>query len=67
MTEAALLRRIAILVAIIGGALLAIAGGLTLMNVRADWALALGALICIAAPTLAGVRLWAMFKEDKSR
>ena len=67
MTEAALLRRIAIVIAIIGAALLALAGGLTLMNVRADWALALGALICIAAPTLAGVRLWSMFKEDKTR
>lgn len=61
------LKRIAALIAIIAAASLAFAGGLTLMNVRADWALALGALICTAAPVLAGVQLWAMLKEDHYR
>ena len=57
------IKRVAIPVAIIVAAVLAFAGGLTLMNVRADWAVALGGLLCIAAPIVAGVRLWTMLKE----
>jgi len=64
MSEITLIKRIALMVAIIVGAILAFAGGLVLMNIRADWALALGALVCLAAPILAGVKLWSMMKED---
>ncbi len=66
MTESALIKRIAIYIAIIGGAALAFAGGLTLMNVRDDLALGAGALICVTAPVLAGVRLWGMSREHKT-
>lgn len=66
MRQITLLIRIATPLAIIAGAIVAFAGGLALMNTRADWALALGAVICIAAPVIAGVQLWTMM-EDKFR
>jgi hypothetical protein len=64
MNEITLIRRIAEPLAIAAAALVALAGGLTLMNVRADWALTFGALICLATPVLAGVRLWTLLRED---
>lgn len=67
MTETDLIKRIAIYIAIIGAAALAFAGGLTLMNVRDDLALGAGALICVAAPVLAGVRLWGLYREHTTR
>lgn len=67
MNEITLIRRIAEPAAIVVGALVALAGGLTLMNVRADWALAFGALICLSAPTLAGVRIYTMVREGVFR
>ena len=62
-----LLTRIALVIAITAGAILAFAGGLVLMNVRADWAVVLGALICVAAPVLALVHLWRMAAQGKFR
>ncbi|MGH6951970.1 MAG: hypothetical protein ACREH4_13980 [Vitreimonas sp.] len=62
-----LLTTVTLLIAIVVGAALAFAGGLVLMNVRADWALALGALICVAAPVLALVQLWRMAMEGRFR
>lgn len=47
-----LLTRTALLIAVVVGAALVFAGGLTVMNIRADWALALGGLLCLAAPVL---------------
>jgi len=67
MNEIRLIRRIAEPVAIAVAAFVAFAGGLTLMNVRADWALVLGALICIAVPILAGVRLWTLAREGREQ
>ena len=67
MKQITLIRRIAALLALIAGTLLAMALGLTLMNVRADWAFAAGALISIAAPVLGGVQLYAMLKQDEVR
>ena len=58
-------RRVAALTAIAAVALLAFAGGLMLMNIRADWTLALGALIGIAAP-LAGWAAIAATLDDKA-
>lgn len=63
-SEADLIKRTTAIVAIIVGAILAFAGGLVVMNVRADWAVALGALICLGAPIIAGVSLWTMLKEE---
>ncbi len=65
MRELTLVKRIAVLIAIPAAAIFAVAAGLMLMNLRADWALVLGALICVAAPILAGVRLYSMLKEDR--
>jgi hypothetical protein len=67
MNQISVLRRLAALIGLIAAAIGAFAAGLMLMNLRADWALAAGALVCVAAPALAGVRLWAMLDEDKSR
>jgi hypothetical protein len=67
MRQTTLLTRIALVIAIIAGAILAFAGGLMLMNVRADWALVAGALTCVAAPVLALVQLWRMASEGKFR
>jgi len=67
MKQITLLRRIALLIAIPAAAILAFAGGLALMNVRADWALVLGGLICVATPVLAGVQLWRMHTEGHLR
>lgn len=67
MNEITLIRRIAEPAAIVVGALVALAGGLTLMNVRTDGALAFGALICLAAPVLAGVRIYTMVREGAFR
>jgi hypothetical protein len=63
MSELTLIRRVVAMVAIIVGAILAFAAGLAVMNIRADWAVVLGALVCLAAPLLAGARLWSMMKE----
>ena len=62
-----LLARIALLVGIVIAAALAFAGGLILMNVRADWALVLGGLVCVAAPILGVVVLTRMLSEGKVR
>lgn len=62
-----LLTRTALLIAVVVGAALVFAGGLTVMNIRADWALALGGLLCLAAPVLCvafGARL---LMEGRSR
>jgi hypothetical protein len=67
MKQVTLIKRIALIVATLVGAAAVFAGGLTLMNMRADWALVLGALLCVAAPILLGVRVWAMIKEDHTR
>ena len=62
-----LLARIALLLGVVIAAALAFAGGLILMNVRADWALALGGLVCVAAPILGVVVLTRMLSEGKYR
>jgi hypothetical protein len=62
-----LLARIALLVGVVIAATLAFAGGLTLMNVRADWALVLGGLICVAAPILGVVVLTRLLTEGRYR
>jgi hypothetical protein len=62
-----LLARIALFVGVAVGATLAFAGGLILMNVRADWALVLGGLVCVAAPILGVVVLTRMLSEGKVR
>ena len=62
-----LLARIALLIGVVIGAALAFAGGLVLMNVRADWALVLGGLVCVAAPILGVVVLTRMLSEGKYR
>ena len=62
-----LLARIALLIGVVIAATLAFAGGLILMNVRADWALALGGLVCVAAPILGVVVLTRMLSEGKYR
>ena len=60
-----LLARIGLLVGAAIAAALAFAGGLILMNVRADWALVLGGLICVAAPIVGVVVLTRMLSEGK--
>jgi hypothetical protein len=67
MNQINLTKRLAALIATIAAAFLVFAGGLALMNVRAEWALPLGALFAIAGPTFGAVRLWAMLQEDKPR
>lgn len=62
-----LLTRTALLIAVVVGAALVFAGGLTVMNIRADWALVLGGLLCLAAPVL-GVAFGArLLMEGRSR
>ncbi len=62
-----LLTRTAMLIAVVVGAALVFAGGLTIMNIRADWALVLGGLLCLAAPVL-GVAFGArLLMEGRSR
>jgi len=55
------------LIAAAAGAALAFAAGLTLMNVRADWALVLGGLICVAAPVLGVVFVTRILLEGRNR
>ena len=61
------LKYIALLIAIAAGAALAFGGGLTLMNVRADWALALGGLLCVAALVLGAVFVTRLITEGHKR
>jgi FtsH-binding integral membrane protein len=62
-----LLARIALFAGVAIVATLVFAGGLILMNVRADWALVLGGLVCVAAPILGVVVLTRMLSEGKVR
>ena len=62
-----LLARIALFAGVAIAATLVFAGGLILMNVRADWALVLGGLVCVAAPILGVVVLTRMLSEGKYR
>lgn len=61
------LKFIALLIAAAAVAALAFAGGLTLMNVRADWALVLGGLLCVAALVLGAVFVTRILTEGKKR
>lgn len=67
MNEITVIKRIAVLAAIIAGGIFMFAGGLMLLNVRADWALVAGGLVCFAAPTLGGVLIAKFLKEDGAR
>jgi hypothetical protein len=67
MKQAQFLRQVALLIAVGAGALLAFSGGLMLMNVRADWALAAGALVCVAAPILGVTLIAHLLMEDPDR
>jgi len=64
MSDITLIKRIALMVAIIVGAILLFAGGLMLLNVRAYWGVVLGGLICLGTPIVAGVKLRSMMKES---
>jgi hypothetical protein len=66
MRRTNLLARAGALIAIGAGVFLAFAAGLHLMNLRADWALALGALLVIAAPILGASAVWRLIKEDET-
>jgi hypothetical protein len=61
------LTRLALLIAAALAAVLAFAGGLTLMNVRADWALVVGGLVCVAAPVLGVVFVTRILTEGRNR
>lgn len=61
------LQFIAVLIAAAGAAALAFGGGLTLMNVRADWALVLGGLLCVAALALGVVFVTRLLTEGHKR
>ncbi|MEJ0059053.1 MAG: hypothetical protein WDM79_05515 [Terricaulis sp.] len=65
MNETGITKRLGALIAIIAATIIVFAGGLALMNVRADWALALGAALAVAGPVLGIARLWAMLREDQ--
>lgn len=64
MDRTGIIRRAAVFIAIVAGAGLAFALGLAMMNTRSDLALAGGALLCIAAPVLGGVLLWAQLSKS---
>lgn len=61
------LQFIAVLIAVAAAAALAFGGGLTLMNVRADWALVLGGLLCVAALVLGVVFVTRLLTEGHKR
>ena len=61
------LQFIAVLIAAAAAAALAFGGGLTLMNVRADWALVLGGLLCVAALVLGVVFVTRLLTEGHKR
>ncbi|MBI3437611.1 MAG: hypothetical protein HY054_02970 [Proteobacteria bacterium] len=67
MNEVTLIRRIGVRVAVLVIAIAAFCAGLTLLNVRNDIAFAAGALLCVATPIIAGVRLWTLLREDSHR
>lgn len=63
MDQSGIIRRAAVFIAIVAGAGLAFALGLAVMNIRSDLALAGGGLICVAAPVIGGVLLWAQLSK----
>lgn len=67
MNEITVIKRIAVLAAIIAGGVFVFAGGLMLMNVRADWALVAGGLVCFAAPVVGAVLIAKFLREDGAR
>ena len=61
------LKFLTLLIAVAAGAVLAFAGGLTLMNVRADWAVVLGGLISVAALVLGAAFVTRILTEGQKR
>ncbi|HVY87035.1 MAG TPA: hypothetical protein VG943_18020 [Caulobacterales bacterium] len=64
MNELSIAKRILVLLAILGGACAGFALGLTLLNVRNDFAFAGGAALVVLAPVGGGVALWSMLRRD---
>jgi len=67
MHDTPLLARAGALIAIGAGVFLGFAGGLHLMNFRADWALVLGAGLVFATPVIGAYAVWRLIKEDERR
>ncbi|MES1201381.1 MAG: hypothetical protein ABUS57_08005 [Pseudomonadota bacterium] len=64
MNDISIAKRVLALVAILGGAFAAFALGLTLLNVRNDFAFAGGVALAVLAPIGGGVVLWSMLRRD---